>query len=661
MTQDCKNTILKYLTGKINQETENNKPLLNQISPVDNNLTDFIKQYYPAVGDRWVIQTLVTRGDYILLWCSDYVRDPVSRWAKSWIIVCDKDYNPIRFIDSYKSGTPLQSLALINTDDDGSGNIIGVEYVYVDGQVSYRRIAIINDFTIDNFDVKLLSSWNIPQHNNADVIPVKITKNPNAGKYFIMYYTDYENSTIGGAIEFVNNVGSENEWNFYQYSGTKNISFSGSGTGIPSWENDVFSFKLFYNYEISKDSRNNNVQIVILKQNDDEENKSAVEDKTISLPNECKNVSSIGSFTVITNQLLVCAGGGEDENKTTYVIKFNTDDSSYKILYSKEDYPYEKISSNEYKTAEDAISIFQINGQFYFTRRYSYYDLIITPYTIIYYENVQYLAQIFNDNVYEFQIRDLGQSTNTTYELYKNNTYNLIEIGFIYRDIIYKIKEIFNILNYNGEPYENINSLVPKYVNLYANKGGEASEIVFSRNLYNKVINGNVTQSTIEIPNTQLNDVVLNSEYLIGDTNKTLITKNYTIEKNIYETLLLNFYTTINIKNSNDPQNEILNPTGASKLNKSMSNDTDYDNSKATKIKVYYDNNTSFIRELNQLEILNQDNLTTYIFNIFVPTDKNVEKIEIISNDENTVYQTISNMNLEKGNLYQIKQECEII
>ena len=131
------------------------------------------------------------------------------------------------------------------------------------------------------------------------------------------------------------------------------------------------------------------------------------------------------------------------------------------------------------------------------------------------------------------------------------------------------------------------------------------------------------------------------------------------IQKNIYETLNINFINTINIKNSNNPNNEILNPLGASRLNNSISLTTDYNNAKGTKYRLNYTDNTSLVRSILDSQITCINNTATYDFVIY--TAKLVNSIDIISNDEATVYQTIDGSSLAVNKFYKIIQEVEII
>ena len=234
------------------------------------------------------------------------------------------------------------------------------------------------------------------------------------------------------------------------------------------------------------------------------------------------------------------------------------------------------------------------------------------------------------------------------------NTYNLYEFIFQTGDRAFRLKFTFDKNGYNGIAYESINSLVPKMGKLY----NSSNNLIFARTLYNKSVSNNTTISTIEIPNTFLNDIQITKEELLGETNKILNNKSQVITKNIYETVNLNFINSISMSNNNT-QETILNQNGASRLNRSSSNDLDYDNAKATKIRINYVDGSSFIQKLgkNQIELIDVKT-AMYEFVIFVKND--IENIQIISEDEQTVYQEITNLTLEKNKFYSITQMVEV-
>ena len=197
--------------------------------------------------------------------------------------------------------------------------------------------------------------------------------------------------------------------------------------------------------------------------------------------------------------------------------------------------------------------------------------------------------------------------------------------------------------------------MIPKSGILY----DESEVVIFARNLYNKTVNNNTTISTIEVPNTYLNDTNIAKQNLLSNTNKLLNSNTQNISKNIYETLNINFANTLVIKNSNNPLNEIINLQGASRLNSSISSLADYEETKGTKYKVNYTNGNSNVFNIDNIDY--SGNMAILDFNVYVGSA--ISNIQIISNDEATIYQEIdtSNLSLEIGKYYNFKQNVEII
>ena len=262
------------------------------------------------------------------------------------------------------------------------------------------------------------------------------------------------------------------------------------------------------------------------------------------------------------------------------------------------------------------------------------------------------LGRIIGDNVYAEKIGNFTNSNTfelTNFFVYKQ--YNLYRFYIQAGNEVYIIYQVYNSSNFNGVEYENINSLLPKYSNLY----NDDNEIVFSRNLYNKVINENTTTSTIEVPNVMLNDSTIVKEELVSDTNTSLVLNQQNVVKNIYETLYFNFINSISIYDNNK-NNKLINKYASSMLNKSINNILDYDDIKLSKIKINYSDGT------NEVEKISTAKISDYKYNIFFNfyVKKNVDTIEFISEDEKIIYLNINANDLQINNLYKISQNVEV-
>ena len=210
--------------------------------------------------------------------------------------------------------------------------------------------------------------------------------------------------------------------------------------------------------------------------------------------------------------------------------------------------------------------------------------------------------------------------------------------------------EIYNENNYNGSVYFGDNMFIGNQGYIYNSEG-----INFARNLYNKTIQDNKTTYSLEVPNNMLNDYPLSIQQLIGETKFTLEHNTKPITKNIYEDLIINFINAISIVNKIDEDRPIYFKNGASRLNDSISNTKDYDDSKMTKYRINYSDNT------NEIGLLTITNVNSFKYNLsfsLQPT-KQISSIDFISDDENTIYNTIT-PTLELNKHYDLSVDVHI-
>ena len=656
MTEEAKKNLLDYMLGKMPSESGVDKILAPNIEEINNSIDAFARQNYPELSEVWNPEQLFVRGDYIILWCSDYDDNNFDYpWKKSFVIVLDKKYNPIKFIDKFESGTPLNPLVQINKNDDGTGSIYGVDIVFKNNliDVDRYRVVIINDFTLTDFNIRLLNSYNIPQYENHLLTITQLIKSPTEAKYFMIYnymisYPNYK----GGCLEFVNNVSSENEWNFYPYTGSKNITWSGYELGFPTWGENGLEFKIFTDYEVNE-YNGNTIAITLLKSQVNGENKSCVDDISTNLPNECKNVGQMSSTVSNSNSILITTYTTHgDLSDSKYVIEYKLSDLTYKIWYSKDDYIDENITDG-YISSYDYITPFVVNNQFYFLRLYRYYKATHDAdwnYTYEYYDNNLYLDQIYDDKLTEFFIKDFEQQSDVNFDLLISNVFNLYQFGLIFQNMVLNLIQIYNSSNYNGEPFTDKNSLNSNSAILYSDNNP-----VFARNLYNKTQNGATTTSTIEIPNNYLNDTLVDQKDLMSVNNNVIISDTNGFTKNVYETVYLNFVNTISVVNQNETQS-VYNNTVATKLNTSINNPTDYDNLKLTKFRINYQDGTNSVSNLQAT--LQDDNSYELLMTFFL--SKLADTLELISEDEQTVYLSYNLANTEINKTYSFKQRVRI-
>lgn len=625
MTDKFKKQLLDYLTGKLTIQTGNNYPQFENMTYFQNDLYTYIADNVttPLPGSFKLIKGKDSNGaelDEHLLYGID------SDTNTSFIVILDVLFRPIQFIKNYASGTNFGLFETLIIDDDG--RFYGVEYI---ANTNKRRFVMLNNILVkatnqQNYKVVLRQSYNLSDELQTGTLNKLIKKS--LGNKYLFCATTASNYPL--LVEFTINVGATNDWVQYTYT-DNNCSINGVWA---SWnEDDKLLFKVAATYTSGNTGYlyilNNYGNIVnLLSQFNLPEPTASWIQVIVQNENTIYLSYCYSDNAGIYNQYIYKVG-----TSLTQIFKSpNTDVAMPSLLMKSELYSdgYNVFISFNVPNADDSIDY--------------------------------YMGIIFNDIVY---CANFGALTYTTSQvLYATNTFhqfNLYKYYLQLGDMAYTEIAIFNNFNYNGPEYSDINGLLPNSVILSNNVGYP----LFARNLYNRVVNDNVTVSTVEIPNTLMNYNLgsiyeINQQQLLSETNQSLIENIEEIDKNIYETVDINFYNTITMKDSNNLSNEIINNKGAIRLNKSVSSLNDYYDSQATKVKINYNDGTSYSVAIDpSTQITINDNIYTYSFVIYVPTNKNIDNLQIISYDGNTTYATIEG-NFEQNKYYRITQNVHI-
>lgn len=232
-------------------------------------------------------------------------------------------------------------------------------------------------------------------------------------------------------------------------------------------------------------------------------------------------------------------------------------------------------------------------------------------------------------------------------------------------NLCFRSQQVYNEFNYNGSPNSNNwQLLLPHTIQISPTND---SEILFARNLYNKIVNNQETIATFEIPASQMNNYEQQTLLykLISYTNTDIINEEKQINKNKYEDILINFINTIRMQDRNGFGRRIDNNVGARRVNKSISELIDNNETKATKYKIVYSNNREEIKTIanNQITIQTDNRnrkYAMYIFEFYNPAENLIKEMQIISNDEQTSYLTIDFTNKSGGKVYKINQKLEV-
>ncbi len=626
MTEDFKSKILKYLTGNLSEETGVNEPQFQAAETITNNLYQHMMDNYNEGSTIPVMTDIIKSNQNDNYLCYGRGEDSNHNFY-GFMIILNGNFEIIQSTNEYTSGTKMRMFLKLCQGTEG--NFFGVDEIDFSGN-NNRFVMLNNVLTkLDNqteYQFVMKRTYNFPTATTKFQDVIDIIKSPSEGKYFIygnVFNAGYNYVPMG--LELVINVGSANEWNEYKSTLVDGYNYLTDG-GWVSWNSE------------------GNIDMLIACSYDGTDNKTFV-------------------FKQGTSNNLVI--------DNTYQINSSNDYLTLKtiILNKTNLYSIVKYYANSSQTDNTRIQIYRINNgnviQIYNSDLFTNIQAaslltygLKTDYINIYFWYASaitggyafYGGLINGNNVYTTLIAETDNFYPLTLQC-TFNQFNFFNFALQSSNTMYVIPFIYNQFNYNGLEYENINSMMPNSGILYDGNG----KIIFARNLYNKNINGNTTISTIEIPNTFLNNTTIAQKDLLSETNNILNSDTNSITKNIYETLDINFFNTLVMKNSNNPANEIINTIGAVRLNNSISQTLDYSDTIANKIRINYQDETNDVRGIGEPIITN--GVATYTISIYVP--KLITNIEIISNDENTSYQTITG-SFEINKYYTLTQNVRV-
>ena len=642
MTDDFKNILFKYLTGSL----EDGSPTYDEIfESVKNIPRSAFNGYLPTnVRGSWFNfegMVKVNNSDNIILY-GGY--KTTSNEVRGIIILLDGNFIPIRTYYEFNNGTKLRYITAMIQEEDGNFTFID-STSYVPYTARYgtdtKRFVMVNNFATAGGDIIYKTSYNIPtqqQYIN------ELFKDNNSSTYVMVAEGMNSNDEPYTRVTTLKiNVGSANKWKAYAsavyYSPIKSYcEFNNEGQPLIKVLIRNFSADVTTPYLWQKGFAQSSFTLKTL---------ASIGRKVIQYTgNNDKAVFKDANTIYYVNDTQKTIGAVETKYIGLYKINLanNTNQTICDInlgSYSSDVKADMCISLNNGSIYVNYIDNVGHDGD-YFTADYYFQRLDNDIWDPIFVQNNKF-APIFdgrklyiNDN---YNIVNAYLYTNAPFETY--NAWNMINL-----------KEIYNLSNYNGEPYESQNALIPHSATLYSN-----NTLVFARNLYNSVVQGATTISSVEIPNTYLNDTIVDESNLISLTNENLVKDTRTIEKNIYEKLDINFIDTLSIIDKNDLDSPVLNPLGASLLNSRINTQNQFNDTKISKIVVNYIDETS--KELG-FEVVENGRLATYTF-LLKTEDLEVSNIQFISNDGNIIYHTINGENFELNKTYQITQEMEVI
>lgn len=656
MTNEMKENIIKYLTGNIEEETPSSSLEYETPNTITTNLeTTLNNEFLNGYNITDIIESRSINGNtlnYNVMY--GYYKNNSNK-QRGFILIIDEKGNLVQLIKTYSSGAEIGRIYSMKVDEEGYFYMVELNPTN-----NKRRFVMLNNIVLrlrntDEFKVHIRKSYQVPDTSKlSGELVMDITKAIGQAKYLIAGLINYpsENEYTLCTTELVVNVGSENVWTDY------------IGTNWVNPENqDTSSFANLAIYGIWTDDSVDFVIITHPLQYPEYIVKYYKDNDIMSYTNieaTIRVFSGAGlrweiNYSIINMNLAYLSESmhevdwGAEEKHRLYTI--DLENNEINVLYEQDGY----YDTNNPKIKYSAFQCSIIDGELVFSNKYCDNNGKCHI-EIGRLRNDDYIPSGTYGNISTYEIAKIDYSTPVSVGItFVNKQFNLYNYNILLGDTNYNGVEVYNQNNYNGIPFEDNKCLLPNSSKLY----DENNNVVFARNLYNKTLNGGTTVSTLEVPNMYLNDITNAKQDLLSYNNNILIDNEQDIITNVYETLNINFINEISMINENNEDDPINNPVGATRLNNSISANTDYTNAKLGKIRIHYDDDTTFIKTINKANQISTY-VYKYIFGVYVPLNKNISSIDLISEDGYTIYATIETPNLIKGKTYQISQNVEI-
>lgn len=642
MTQDYKDKILDYITNNVNVTGQDNQELIEKIENVSR--TKFA-EHLPTNPSMFFINGIIrsmTNNNYVLY--GGYVPQGGTQEANSRgiILILDTNFNVLKAIYSFNTGTPLRPIQkLIQIEDNTFVGVDSTIFAYPENREKIysntKRFIMLNNISVkdstNDYRAILRTSYNLPYPN---FYCMEIVKNPNTAHYLLAGATYLPQS--GGThydgvrvIDLKINVGTDNEWSKTDDNGTYWI-YGGFYGEFDN--NDNASWKMIVTHNINPItvySWNGTQTATIIS--DDGNIKPYVD--SLSMKNQAQFVDENTVYFVVNNQRWYV----QVQPRYIGLYKYNYSNNQLKQIFLK------NIGNYDYNDSREGIFITSLNGELYVNYCDNWNkDNQTANYNFQRLDNDLWKPNLISQNQKYTMERTLPFTANM-YNLVTNITlHTKMEIS---RWHFEAVKEIYNKFNYNSTPYDNYNSLKSKAGTLYGANG-----ILFARDLYNVSLLNSSTTSTVQVPNTLLNEDTITQENLISETNTTIVSNSKNINKNIFETLYINFVNTIGVI---DEDTSIQYPLTANYINQNI-NVATKENCEQTfvgKVQVIYESSTV---TQNLIWTYDTDHYET---SFTIDATVEIPYLLFMSDDLSTIYLE-KQLDIEIGDYYVINQKLRI-
>lgn len=641
MTEEFKEKLLRWLTSNYYEEAQSTTINWGTYGTLLNNLkTELdaeLMHGYTVTNTVNAVDINNNSLNYTILYGLYYTDDTHGEY-RGYIAILDEYFILKKVIKSYRSGTLFGEFLRLEVGDDG--NFFAVERT----DETRNRFVLLNNIVAvkpdtSDYEVVLRKAYNL-SGSLTTVAPHNLTisriiKAPAQANYLIT-----SGGTEHAITELIIRVGSPNEWTDFTYPTSIQYRILDA---ICSWtSNGKITFKTA-GY-VTNSSNTEYAELNYLTEN---------ETHTLTY---FQFTGSHQVFLNVTNwNVCIC---DYDNIYISHIFENKTD--IYKIDFNNNAYTF----------------VWEFSP---LTKMYNIgKDLFIVGLNIEE-ENSIDMAHIERSGKRNLIQHNISQEVlqPTLFIVNTVKQFNVYHINCQFDNILAQQDEIYNYMNYNYLNYQNYDSMIPQHMRINADiihNGERTSNLLFDRNVFNVEVRNNKTRSSMLIPNYFINgvgdiepippDVLQRSVWLYSKTNAILIKNDIDFLKNIYEQLVINLSTTINIEDRSDSSIIINRQEMANSLNISINegNFTAYYNASISKIITRYEDDTEKEREANYGDFIfsESDRTSCYLsLIIYVPNDKKIKELELRSN--NGLYAKINCINLEKNKYYKIEQKIEVI
>ena len=651
MTEEAKKNLLDYMLGKMPSESGVEEEIFQSINDIprdDWEGNGILPSSWNIFRYEGLIQ--VQNSELLVLYGGYKVYQ--TEEVRGIITILNKDFKPLKSIYQYDSGTYLRYIQCMAQAEDNTFYAIDCPDFPRDEEWSFttsqKRFLMFNNFTqqINNDYVLTLQKSYIFPTDYFNFYCKDMYKDVNSSNYvFTGVSLKDQNDPDFDSIRVINlkvNVGNENDWNKWDSDNNYWL----YGASYVEFQDDNFFCRILLSQNIitnknvslwTKDFTQASFNLKTITT----VNYYAVHD-TSNYKNQSIFLNRNELYFVLNNQQWRLSNG-QTMPKYIGLYYYNESTNQTQIIYEKYlgDYNFCNLEAIYIVKNNNDVYV-QFNNNITQTNNDVFADY--------------YLQRLVND---EWKPKLISSQQYFYYNrraLFVTNEFNLLNyVSYMINPqpqywYIPNIKEIYNETNYNGEPFTDKNSLNSNSAILYSDNNP-----IFARNLYNKTQNGATTTSTIEIPNNYLNDTLVDQKDLMSVNNNVIISDTNGFTKNVYETVYLNFVNTISVVNQNETQS-VYNNNVATKLNTSINSPTDYDTLKLTKFRINYQDGTNTVS--NFQATLQDDSSYELLMSFYL--SKLADTLELISEDEQTVYLSYNLANTEINKIYSFKQRVRI-